>query len=122
MQEVLSELEENDATLVALTPQLPEHNQEMVAKNALNFHLLSDPGNEYAAQLGLRFEVPDDVKEIYSGFGINLPKYNGDESWTLPVPARLVVDSSGIIRATDIDVDYTRRPEPQKTVEDVRSL
>jgi peroxiredoxin len=122
LQEVLDELEDNNVTLVALTPQLPEHNQEMVAKHALNFHLLSDPGNEYAAKLGLRFDVSDAVKEIYAGFGIDLPKYNGDNSWTLPVPARLVVDSTGVIRATDIDVDYTRRPEPQKTVKDVNSL
>ncbi len=122
MQAVLDDLEENNVTLVALTPQIPEHNQEMIAKNALNFHLLSDPGNEYAAKLGLRFEVPDEVKEIYSGFGIDLPKYNGESSWTLPVPARLVIDSEGIIRATDIDVDYTRRPEPSKTVDDVNAL
>ena len=107
-------LEEENATLVALTPQLPEHNQALVDKHALNFHLLSDPGNAYAAELGLRFEVPDDDKEIYAGFGIDLPKYNGNDSWTLPVPALLVIDSDGIIRATDIDVDYTRRPEPQK--------
>lgn len=122
MQEVLNDLEEDNATLVALTPQLQEHNVALIDKHALNFHLLSDPGNGYAAQLGLRFEVPDDVKEIYSSFGIDLPKYNGDDSWTLPVPARLVIDSDGIIRATDIDVDYTRRPEPQKTVNDVRAL
>ncbi len=122
MQEILEDLEDNNATLVALTPQLPEHNQALVEKHALNFHLLSDPGNEYAAELGLRFEVSDDVKEIYANFGIDLPKYNGDESWTLPVPARLVVDSNGIIRATDTDVDYTRRPEPKKTAEDVNAL
>ena len=122
MQEILEDLEDNNATLVALTPQLPEHNQALVEKHALNFHLLSDPGNEYAAELGLRFDVSDDVKEIYANFGIDLPKYNGDESWTLPVPARLVVDSNGIIRATDIDVDYTRRPEPKKTAEDVNAL
>ena len=114
MHEVLEELEEENATLVALNPLLPEHNQALVDKRALNFHLLSDPGNAYAAELGLRFEVPDDVKEIYAGFGIDLPKYNGTDSWTLPVPARLVIDSDGIIRATDIDVDYARRPEPQK--------
>ena len=122
MQEILEDLEDNNATLVALTPQLPEHNQALVDKHALNFHLLSDPGNEYAAQLGLRFEVPGDVKEIYSAIGINLPKFNGDESWTLPVPARLVIDSDGIIRATDIDTDYTRRPEPAKTAENVNAL
>tara|TARA_B100000676_G_scaffold226572_1_gene224361 strand:- start:406 stop:774 length:369 start_codon:yes stop_codon:yes gene_type:complete len=122
LQEVLEELEEKNATLVALTPQLPEHNQALVDKHALNFYLLSDPGNAYAAELGLRYEVPDDVKEIYAGFGISLPKYNGDDSWTLPVSARLVIDFDGIIRATDIDVDYTRWPEPQKTVADINAL
>ncbi len=84
--------------------------------------MLSDPGNAYAAELGLRFEISPDVKEIYGGFGIDLPKVNGDDSWTLPVPARLVVDAGGIVRAADIDVDYTRRPEPDKTVADVKAL
>ena len=84
--------------------------------------MLSDPGNAYAAELGLRFEISPDVKEIYGGFGIDLPKVNGDDSWTLPIPARLVVDSGGIVRAADIDVDYTRRPEPDKTVADLKAL
>ncbi len=84
--------------------------------------MLSDPGNAYAAELGLRFEISPDVKEIYGGFGIDLPKVNGDDSWTLPIPARLVIDTGGIVRAADIDVDYTRRPEPDKTVADVKAL
>jgi len=94
----------------------------MALKNELNFHLLSDPGNAYAAQLGLRFQVPDFVQEIYNGFGLTLPKFNGDDSWTLPIPARLVIDRSGVVRSADIDVDYTRRPEPAKTLEDVAAL
>ena len=122
MQAVLGELEEMGATLVALTPQTPEHNQAMSAKNALNFHLLSDPGNAYAAKLGLRFQVPDELKEVYSSFGLVLPKYNGDESWTLPIPARYVIDQAGVIRAADVDVDYTRRPEASKTLDDVRAI
>jgi len=119
---VAKDLAKHDATVVALTPQTPEHNTAMALKNELNFHLLSDPGNAYAAALGLRFTVPPTVKEIYSGFGLVLPKFNGDDSWTLPIPARLVVDRGGIVRAADIDVDYTRRPEPTKTVEDVANL
>ncbi len=122
MQAVADDLAQYGATIVALTPQMPEHNQEMAVKNTLNFHLLSDPGNAYAAELGLRFEVPDAVKEIYNGFGLNLPKFNGDDTWTLPIPARIVVDTSGIVRMTDIDADYTSRPEPSKTVADVASL
>lgn len=122
MQAVLSELDALAATLVALTPQLPEHNRAMRDKNALNFHLLSDPGNAYAAELGLRFELPADLKALYAKFGIDLPKYNGDESWTLPVPARLVVDQDGIVRAADVDVDYTHRPEPTKTIADLKAI
>jgi hypothetical protein len=88
----------------------------------MRVHILSDPGNDYAAQLGLRFEVPADLKEIYAGFGIDLPKYNGDDSWSLPIPARIVANAGGIVRATDIDVDYTRRPEPSKVLQDVKAL
>ena len=91
----------------------------MIDKHGLGFDMLSDPGNAYAAELGIRFQVPPDVQEIYGGFGIDLPKVNGDDSWTLPIPARLVIDSGGIVRVADIDVDYTRRPEPDKTVADV---
>ena len=38
------------------------------------------------------------------------------------MPTRLVVDDNGIVRATDIDPDYTRRPERQKTLDDVNIL
>ena len=122
MQGILSELEGLGASLVALTPQKPEHNRASTDKNDLNFHLLTDPGNAYAAELGLRFEVPADLRLVYDGIGIDLPKYNGDESWSLPIPARIVVDGGGIIRATDIDADYTHRPEPAKTLDDLRGL
>lgn len=84
--------------------------------------MLSDPGNIYAEQLGLKFTVPGDVREVYDGFGIDLAKSNGEDSWTLPIPARLVVSTDGIIRAADIDPNYTARPEPEKTLEDVKAL
>lgn len=122
MQKILGELEELGATLVAITGQLAEHSRTMVQRHALNYQLLTDPGHAYAAQLGLRFEVPQALKAVYSERGIDLPKYNGDDSWTLPIPTRLVIDTEGIIRAADIEVDYTRRPEPGKTLADVRAL
>jgi peroxiredoxin len=92
----------------------------MIKRHGLSFDMLSDPGNEYAAALGLRYTLPDYLQGIYTEFGLDVPKHNGEDSWTLPLPARLVVDGSGIVRAADINADYTRRPEPQKTLEDVR--
>lgn len=122
MRDIVDSLKELGATVVAITPQLAEHSRGMIEKHELNFDMLSDPGNSYVAELGLRFKVPDDVKEIYNGFGIDLPANNGDDSWTLPMPARIVVDSGGGVRATDIDPNYTARPEPEKTLDDVRAL
>lgn len=94
----------------------------MIKKHALDFELLHDPGNEYAALLGLRFDVPANIIEIYDGFGIDLKASNGDDSLTLPMPARLVVDQSGTVRTTDISPNYTTRPEPEKTLDDVKTL
>ena len=94
----------------------------LIEKHQLTFDMLSDAGNDYAAELGLRFEIPSEIQAIYSGFGIDLPAVNGDASWTLPMPARIVVDRDGIVRAVDADPDYTRRPEPDKTLEDLKAL
>ena len=94
----------------------------MVDNHSLSFDILTDPGNDYAAQLGLRFKVPDNIADIYRGFGINLPECNGEDSWTLPMPGRIVVSQDGVVRATDVDPDYTARPEPESTLDEVKSL
>jgi peroxiredoxin len=84
--------------------------------------ILSDPGNRVAAKFNVVFALPEDLRKVYLGFGIDLAKFNGDETWTLPMPARFVIDTAGIIRAVDVNADYTVRPEPSNTVEVVRSL
>ena len=94
----------------------------MVEKHDLGFDILSDTDSTFTASLGLNFDIPDDLREIYRSFGIDLPACSGGGQWILPMPARIVVDSSGIVRATDIDADYTVRPEATKTLEDLRAL
>ena len=114
-------LKEHGASIVTITPQLPEASRSLVGKQRISFDLLSDPGNEYAVELGLRFELPDDLKAVYLSFGNDLAVHNGESSWTSPMPGRFVVDRTGIGRAADVDPDYQYRPEPQKTVDDVRT-
>jgi len=83
---------------------------------------MSDPENRVAAKFNLAFRLPDDLREIYLGFGVDLAKFNGDDSWTLPMPARFVIDRSGIIRSADVNADYTVRPEPSDTIKVLRAL
>jgi len=75
-----------------------------------------------AAELNLVFQLSEDLRQIYLGFGIDLAKFNGDETWTLPVPARFVIDRAGIIRSADVGANYTVRPEPSDTIKILRSL
>jgi peroxiredoxin len=75
-----------------------------------------------AEAYGLVFTLPDDLREIYLKFGIDLAQGNGDGTWRLPIPARFVIDRQGIVRAVDADPDYTRRPEPAQTVAALRAL
>ena len=88
----------------------------MKKKNHLDYPILTDAGNAYASELALRFALPEDLRAVYVQFGIDLPEFNGDDSWTLPMPARLVVAKDGVVRDVAADPDYTRRPEPEATI------
>lgn len=122
MQQVTGTLKELGATICALSPQLPEAIRTLIERHKITFDILRDAGNEYAAKLGLRFTLPEDLREVYRSFGNDLAQRNGEPSWTLAMPGRFVVDREGIVRAVDVDPDYRYRPEPEKTVEDVRAL
>jgi len=110
------------AELVVISPQLQEKNAEVKRRQRLAFPVLSDPGNAYARELSLVSALPEDLREVYRSFEILLPEYNGDDSWELPLPARMVVDREGVIRSVEADPDHTRRPEPETTLELLRTL
>ncbi len=122
LQAILPEITALGAALVAISPQLPEHNRELIRTRQLTFEILTDRGNEVAARFGLRFALPDYLREMYRTFPLDLEKFNGNATWTLPIPARFVVDQHGIIRAAESDPDYTTRPEPEDTLETLRAL
>jgi peroxiredoxin len=122
LQQVTGELKKLGATICAITPQPPEASRPLMEKHKITFDLLSDHRNEYAATLGVRFKLPEDLQQVYLSFGNDLAVRNGEDSWTLPIPGRFVIDRNGIVRAIDVDPDYRFRPEPEKTVEDVKAL
>jgi peroxiredoxin len=122
LQAILPQVTALGATLVAVSPQLPEHNRELIRTRQLTFEILTDRGNEVAARFGLRFSLPDYLRQVYRTFPLDLEKFNGDASWTLPIPARFIIDQDGTIRWAESDPDYTTRPEPEDTLEALRAL
>lgn len=112
----LPEIRARGAGFVAITPQTPDRSAEMAAQRGLAFDVLSDAGLVWSDAAGIAYAMPPDLQAVYRGFGVDLAASNGDASWRLPMPARLVVDRGGRIVDARIDPDYTVRPDPSETV------
>ena len=108
--------------MVAISPQKETFNRELIHEKQFSFELLSDSGNKVAKTFGLVYTLPDDLRQLYLKFGIDLVKFNGDETWTLPMPARYIVDQTGIVRYAKADPDYTIRPEPEDTLAAIKMI
>ena len=121
LQEALASFRALGANLVAISPQNPVNSRKSVRTNALEFPILSDPGNQTAASFGLRFKLPDTLITLYQSLKNDLPAFNGDASWTLPMPGRFVIGQDRVIRYAEVNPDYTRRPEPAEMLPALRS-
>lgn len=94
----------------------------MIKKHKLSIPILCDQDNIIAAQFGLVFTIPEDLREVYLSFGIDLERHNGNASWTLPVPARYIINQSGVVHDVEVHLDYTQRSEPQETLKNLASV
>ncbi len=94
----------------------------MKKKHNLSFDILTDENNRLASQFGLVFKLPEYLRELYLKFGIDLVRYNGDDSWSLPMPGRFIVNRKGIIQSENVDPDYTVRPEPVNILDELKGL
>ena len=120
LEAALPAIRDLGASLVAISPQIKANSRKSVRQNELSFPILSDSKNDVAAAFGLRFTLPDYLIELYKSFGNDLPKINDDPSWTLPMPARFVIGTDGIITYAEVNPDYTLRPDPSELLPALR--
>jgi peroxiredoxin len=114
LQAELPAIETRGAVLVAISPQTPPNSRKSQRDNKLSFPILSDVKAEVANAFGIRFALPDYLVDVYKAFNNDLPLVNADPSWVLPMPARYVIDTDGIIAYAEINPDYTQRPDPSE--------
>jgi len=121
-QQVLPQIKELGASLIAISPQTPDHSLSMSEKHELAFPVLSDQGNKVARQFGLVYSVEEDIRTLFKSLGSDIPAFNGDESWEIPVPGTFIISQDGTIRLTYADADYTHRLEPSALLESLRTM
>jgi peroxiredoxin len=111
-QDVLPRIRALGATLVAISPQTPDESLSTAEKRKLEFHVLSDAGNNVARAWGLIWKVGTSLDSLHKAFGVDLAKSNGDTSNELPVPATFIIEPSGRIAFAHYDANWVVRLEP----------
>jgi peroxiredoxin len=122
LQGINSEVLALGAKIVVLTPELERYTRALHKKLNLSFDILTDLHLKTAEVFRLVFTLPDYLRELYKSFGNALNRFHDEPDFRLPIPARYLVDKDGLIRAADVNADYTVRPEPSETLRQLRIL
>ncbi len=121
-QSVLSDISAAGATLIAITPELPDSSLSTIEKNDLKFEVLTDENSDYARNIGLVHSLAEELRPIYTSFGIHVEAHNGTGQFDLPLAATYVVAQDGTIISSFVDADYTKRQEPSAVVDALQSI
>lgn len=116
-----AEINQLGATLLALSPELPDKSMTTIEKNKLPFTVLSDTDNHVARTYDLVFKLDAETANRYESiFGLN--QYNGNDKAELPIPATYIIDQKGIIRYAFVNPDYKKRANPEEVVMQLTQL
>jgi peroxiredoxin len=121
LQDELPQYKEQGATLIALTPEIPDNSLSTAEKHDLKFEVLSDVGNDIAKKYGIVFKLTDEVAKIYNA-NFNLNDYNGDDTNELPLAATYIINQEGKIVYAFLDEDYRNRAEPTELTKKLKDL
>jgi peroxiredoxin len=122
LQQIQGQVRALGAQIIVLTPELERYTRALHKKLNLSFDILTDLHLKTAEEFRLVFTLPDYLRDLYKSFGNALDRFHDEPEYRLPMPARYVVDKQGIIRAADVNADYTIRLEPSETLRQLRML
>lgn len=95
--------------VVAVMPDRQQFAAEFKSELQAPFPVLTDLDNGYALSLNLAIWVGAEMERFISAAGWDVPKFQGNNSWVLPIPATFVVGRDGIVQARFVDPDYRKR-------------
>ncbi|MGM7681312.1 peroxiredoxin-like family protein [Cytobacillus sp. Hm23] len=121
-EEILPDIKKIGGSLIAISPQTPDNSLTIKEKNDLSYEVVSDLKGLTAAKYNVLFDVPQEVKEVYDEFGLDLSEYNGGGNWLIPVPSTFMIDETSRIRFSYVNPNYMQRLEPEDLLTALRNL
>ena len=110
------------ARIVAISSETRKYTRTLRTEAGARFPFLSDVGGGYCLSINLAIFVDEFMSSLIAGAGWDVPAYQGNSPWILPVPAVFVLDADGTIVARHVDPDYRRRLEPSAILDRLRPL
>jgi len=102
------ELSPGEGQIIAIMPDRQKFVADLKLRSNVPFPILTDIDNGYALSLNLSIWVGVEIQKMMEG-RLDLPAFQGNFSWMLPIPATFVVGRDALIRARFIDPDYRNR-------------
>lgn len=109
LEDSLSFIRERGATLIAITPEIPENISKTIQKTKASYPIVYDEGLRIMRSYDVSFTVDSNTVVKYRQFGIDFNAANGNNGANLPVPALYIVNTSGKIIFRHFDPDYKQR-------------
>ena len=123
LEQALPNFREYGASLVAVSPQSPDHALSLTEKHELKFPVLSDVDQEVARAYRVKFTLSGDLEDLQVNVFHNDPSnQNADGTRSLPVPATFVIDRHGVIQAAFVDADWRVRVDPEDVAAALENL
>ena len=110
-QESLARFNNAGASLIAISPEKPDHSIVAAEKHNLGFDILYDIDDAVGETFGVSVHIPDEHIDALKGFGLELPEWNGTQSWTLPVPGVFIIDRDFKVKWRFVEANYRIRAE-----------
>jgi peroxiredoxin len=123
LQAALPQITARGASLLAISPQSPDHSLSMAEKAQLDFDVLSDVNQAVIREYKVQFTAPADLQDVHvNAFDVDLRDHTANRSWQLPIPATFVIDRAGIVCAAHVSADYRTRMEPADIIAALNDL
>ncbi|MDO6596881.1 peroxiredoxin-like family protein [Oceanihabitans sp. 2_MG-2023] len=123
LQSRLNDIHALGASLVAISPQVPDGSLTKNEISEMDFMVLSDQDAKVASQYGVAWEVPEFLMEhMRVDRNLDLETINNGNRNILPIPATFVLDIDGMVKWSFVDVDYRTRAEPDAIIDALKEL
>lgn len=110
------------ATLVAVSPQVPERLGEIRSRHNLSFKVASDLNNDLGRRLGILYTADEASQAAQRAKGGFIGDTTGTGTWELPQPAVVVIDHERVVRFVDVSPDWLVRTEADPVLQAVRDI